>query len=411
MKIFGYDVSKTKEVETTKKSFATSNIISNMTGRVTLDSSVFFELYKKNPDIRQAINKISLAVASNGLNVLDGRGEKVKDLNIDAKMEWLFEMPTFQKFKKELFKQYLISWELYIVDTRTLNEDLAWFQIMDSRSMQKRYNAEWDIIWFTQWNNRGQSRNYTREEVAFYKFENDTTNENDGMGQLTWIVRDALGDIEWAKKNYYVIDNDSMPGWMIMLNDWLSVEEQQNAIDQFRRQHKGSENSNKLMVSGGVKDIKSLYITNKDMDWINQRKLTTNKVSAAMWVPKNILWYVDDVNLANGKELRKEYIEWTIRPLEKDFEFILNSLLAKFDPLNAQRYTLQADGETLEEQAEIEVRQREDVRLWLLTIDETRIQRGQEPFNTDQSKNPIITSNMIMLEDMIQSQPINLNEF
>ncbi len=110
-----------------------------------------------------------------------------------------------------------------------------------------------------------------------------------------------------------------------------------------------------------MKDYKTLSVTHKDMDFISQKKLTIEKVAAVMGVPKNILGYTDNVNLANGKELRKEYIEGTINPLQEDFEFILNSLMAKFKPEFATRYIIRALGETLEERDLIEKNQREDL--------------------------------------------------
>jgi len=84
------------------------------------------------------------------LIVKNKKGDIIEDPKIDMELESTFEMPTFQKFKKELFKQYLISGELYIADMRNLKDELAGFQILDSRSMTKQIGQTGDIIGFTQ---------------------------------------------------------------------------------------------------------------------------------------------------------------------------------------------------------------------------------------------------------------------
>jgi len=44
-----------------------------------------------------------------------------------------------------------------------------------------------------------------------------------------------------------------------------------------------------MITSNIVKDVKILEPTNKDIEFINQRKLTTDKVSALLGVPKTEL--------------------------------------------------------------------------------------------------------------------------
>jgi len=407
MKILWYEINKLENIKT--KWFKTP-FSQFSTSWIKINNSVFYDIYKKNPDVRQAINKIALSVSKNGLIVTNKNGEQIKTDSIDKEVESYFLDQTFLKFKKELFKQYLLSWELYIINNKNLKNETVGFQILDSRTMSKLVDATWNIVWFTQYTNNPKTKKYTRDEVAFYKLENNTDNENNWMWLLEWVVRDALADIKWAEKNYYIIENDSMPWWMILLNDNMSMEEQQNAVEQFSRQHRGADNSNKMVVAGGIKDIKNLYISNKDMDRINQRKLTTEKVSSALWVPKNILWYTDSVNYANWKEMRLEYIEGTIRPYEQDFKFILNTLLAKFAPAVFKKYNIEIDGETMEDREQIEKNQRDDIKFWIQTIDEVRLERWLKPFDIEQSKNPVVANNIIMLEDIIMNNWVNLWE-
>jgi len=373
--------------------------------KVVINLNIFYELYKKNPDIRQSINKISLSVAKNWIILKDSKLNIIDEPLAKVKVLRIFSEPTFLAFKKEFFKQYLISWEAYIISTRSIDWTNNWTQILDSRTMIKRYDTSWNIIWFTQ-NSWTNTQEFTREEVCYFRFEKDVDNENNWMWLLYWVIWDALSDLQSSKRNYKFFENDAVPNAMLLLDEALSDDEMKNAKSQFEREYKWTNNSHKMLIAWWVKDIKILSTTHKDMDFINQKKLTVEKIAAAFWVPKSILWYVDNVNLSNGKEMKNEYIEWTIRPFEKDFWYVMNSVYQKFFN-NSWNIIIIPDWESTEDKQLIEDNQRKDVTLWLKTIDEIRIEREEEPFNTEESKRPIIQSWLIPLEDIWMTPEIN----
>ena len=275
--------------------------------------------------------------------------------------------------------------------------------------MTKKYNSVWDLIWFVQTDKKGRQKPYTRDEIAFYKFENDTDNENEGMGLLEWIIRDALSDLESSKRNYYFFENDATPGGMLLLNDDMWVEEMKIAKDLFEEQYKGSKNAHKTMVVWGAKDYKTISMTHKDMEFISQRKLTTDKVSSAFWVPKSILWYVENVNYSNGKEQKLEFVDGTVRPYERFYEYIINSLLQKFD--NKTDYgTVKCDGETLDDRELIEKAQREDLQLGIQTLNEIRKERWLEEYDDDNADKPLMRQWIMLLEDIILDPILNNNQ-
>lgn len=103
---------------------------------------------------------------------------------------------------------------------------------------------------------------------------------------LNGCVYDALSDLEAMKVNYSFYQNSAVPSALLVLNDELSPEEIQNAKDQFDARFKGSENQHKTMVMNNVKDFKTISFTARDMEFINQRHLTTEKISAVFGVPK-----------------------------------------------------------------------------------------------------------------------------
>jgi capsid portal protein len=182
------------------------------------------------------------------------------------------------------------------------------------------------------------------------------------------------------------------------------------AKEQFNTQYKGTGNAHKMLIGGWVKDIKTLSVTPRDMEFINQRKLTTEKISAVFWVPKSILGYVDNVNYANAKELRKEYIEWTIIPYQNDFENILNTVASKFLPLIYENYWIRCDWEQVDETEIIYENQRKDIALWVISINEARLDRWLEVSKDENADKLMINRNMVLLEDITLDATLNPNE-
>lgn len=221
------------------------------------------------------------------------------------------------------------------------------------------------------------------------------------MWLLTWIVYDWLSDLEAMKNNYFFYQNSAIPSALLILDENLSNDEMQMVKDQFDAQFKWSQNNHKTMLAWWIRDIKTLSMTPRDMEFINQRNLTTEKVSAVFGVPKTILWYTNNVNYSNGQTLRKEFIEWTIRPYEKDFEYMLNKCLQMFRPDIAEKYWVKADWDQFEQTQEEKQTQVEDIRHWIRTINEIRVERWYQKSDDENADKLLIRNDLWLLEDIV----------
>jgi HK97 family phage portal protein len=403
-------VAKTFWIQT--KSFSWSNLqsIASLLNRwYTIDLNTYYMLYQYNGDIRQAVQKISNWVSRNGIYLEDNQNQTVEDNVITDEVYSLFQAPTFLKWKKELYKNYMLSWNLYILPVRNEWWLVIWFDILDSRMVSKQTDPYGVIQYFyvsTQW----KTVRYRPQDIAYFKREDSVEDSTSWMWILNWCVYDALSDLEAMKVNYSFYQNSAIPSALLVLDDELSDEEIQNAKDQFDARFKWSENQHKTMVMKSVKDFKTISFTARDMEFINQRHLTTEKVSAVFGVPKSILWYVESVNYANGENQRKEFIEWTLRPLESDFEHILNRLIEQFRPDLFKKYRIKCDWEQLEETQERMEWLRKDVQCWIMTINEARIERWFEPVEDENADKPLVSRNVVLLEDIALDPILSLDE-
>lgn len=404
MRIFWYEINKQPKTE--KKSWYTNNSSISLKTLfdhdVVLDNNTFYVLYQKNGDIRQAVKKIAENVARNWLYLTDNQWNIIDDNKYTDDIQMLFSSPTFSKFKIDVFRNYLVSWEVYIMPVKNIWWRVAWFRVIDSRMVVKDINTEKNIIeWFDLYLWGNQHIKLKANEIAFFKLEDDIYNQFNGMWLLTWIVYDWLSDLEAMKNNYFFYQNSAIPSALLLLDESLSDDEMQIVKDQFDAQFKGSKNNHKTMIAWWVKDIKTLSMTPRDMEFINQRNLTTEKVSAVFGVPKTILWYTNNVNYSNGQTLRKEFIEGTIRPYEKDFEFMLNKCLQMFRPDIAKKYWVKADGDQFEQTQEEKQTQVEDIRHGIRTINEVRVERWYQKSQDENADKLLIRNDLWLLEDIV----------
>ena len=402
-------VSKTLWLQ--QKSFSSNmrNITSYLQNGATIDINTYYQLYEFNWDIRQAIQKIANWVSRNWIYLQNNQRQTIENNIITDEVFDLFKAPTFLKWKKDLYRNYFLSGELYIIPIKNESWTAIWFDILDSRLVRKIVDAYWFIEWFTV-SNQSITKTFKPNELAFFKREDSVNSQVDWMWVLCWWIYDALSDFESMKTNYSFYQNSAIPSAMLLLDEWLSPEEMQNAKDQFEAQFRWSNNQHKTLIAWWVKEIKTISLTPRDMEFINQRHLTTEKISAVFGVPKTILWYTENVNYSNGSNQRKEFIEWTLRPLEADFEHIVNKLLEMFRPDLFKKIRIKADGEQLEESQERQDWLRKDVQSWIITINEARIERWLEALNDENANKLLVSKNMILLEDVALDPVLNLDE-
>lgn len=375
----------------------------------TLDINTYYDLYRFNGDIRQAVRKIANGVARNGIYLEDNQRKIIEDNKLTDEIYSYFQTPTFLKFKIELYRNYMLWWELYIIPVRNLEWTPIWFEVIDDRLVSKTVDPFWVVTRYTV-SNGSVTKIYKPWEIAYFKREDDTQYSANWMWVLNGCVYDALSDLEAMRTNYYFYQNSAIPSAMLLLDEWMSLEETQNAKDMFEAQFKGTKNQHKTIIAWWVKDIKTISISPRDMEFINQRHMTTEKVSAVFWVPKTILGYTENVNYNNWVNQRKEFIEWTLKPLESDFEHILNKLLEMFLPNIYEKIWIKCDWEQIEETQERMDWLRKDVQSWIMTINEARIERWWEALEDENADKSIVSKNMILLEDITLDPVLNLDE-
>lgn len=262
-------------------------------GKVVIGMGTYYKIYKSNSDMRAGIKKISNKVGSKNFYLVDANDEIIDNPLFLKAVKKVFTDPergqkTFASWKREAIKHYYVAGELYVLPITSGIGELEYFQILDPRTMTKVHDKEGRITKFRQTLSAGNVRDYDPEVIGFYKLENDTTNPVNGMGLIHSVIWDVLTDNKASQRNYYFFENDRVPRAVMKLNDTYDYDDEgtKNAVRVIQDGLKGEQNSNKTILSNLIDEIQVIEMSNKDMEFIQQRRLTTEKVASLLGLSK-----------------------------------------------------------------------------------------------------------------------------
>jgi len=177
----------------------------------------------------------------------------------------------------------------------------------------------------------GKKINLETREVIFLRFP-DPDKTVRGLGTLQASARAVDVDDfseEYNKKFFY---NSATPDSVLETDQRLNEKQLSSLTKKFDSKYKGLDNSHKtLILQGGLK-YKTMNLTQKDMDFMEQQKFSRDKILAIFRVPKSILGITEDVNRANAEASEYIFAKRTIKP---KMERIIQQLNEFYLPLFA----------------------------------------------------------------------------
>lgn len=352
----------------------------------------YYRIQKKNPSAFAMKTKVAQKVGKNWI-YLTNNNEVIEDEEALSKVLKAFSNSSFFSFKDDYFTQYFASGDIYLGAKKYMDWTTK-IVTVDSRTIEKIIDKG-EIVWYKQkvWtNNSYQERKYTIKELYNHIVRRDPDKPNYWMSIYTPIVYDALSSMEISKRNFYFFKNNARPDLVIMFENisWVSQEEYAQALKDFEKKYQWTVNSHKTIASNSIKDIKVLEVNHKDLQLLELDKVSIKKIGMMFGIDPRLLWFSDDVwAYATMKEIGKHSLE-ALNVYQNDLEQDMNNSYRLFvDP--SFKYTIKLDWETFDDRSYIEESQRKDVNMWILTIEEVRIERWLPVDNLpDRTKQPVI---------------------
>lgn len=353
-------------------------------GNIRLSTDSLYTIWRNHGDIYGAVRELAQAVGVAGY-YWENAADSEKDANaasVKAAEAILTKNQTFRQWIKELVTDVSVAGNAYYyIEKSKGNGKPISLSRIDPR-MVTAVTDKYGVL--KRWVQRGgaDSQVFLPEEVVHFITLKDPNSPVFGIAPLEPILWDIRTDLAAMISNYALFANDSTPASMFIFEEQMTDEEIGRQVKKIQEQLKGAENRHKSIGMKGLKEIKTVSITNKDMEFSTLRKITTEKVCATYGVPKSILGYTEDVNLANGEEQTKKFWEGTVEPLEEAIaEFINRKLLPALGITDVRLCFEVRDFDNREWD---ESSTRADLQLGILTLNEVREMRGKQPY--DQGK-------------------------
>ena len=352
---------------------------------VTINTETYYNLYKSNGDIWACAREWAENVGSNGWELIDSTDAEaeVPELAIEQLQELFKRSGGFDRVKGDIVRDLAITGDSFLALVSSKGDTLHSLERIDPRTVVIVSDEHGKIHAYLQKITGHKAVVYKPEEVIHFKGQTDFDNPLLGMSPMHAIVMEVLTDNEATMTNYAFFKNNAQPAAQYIMDETLSEEAMDAALDFLADQLKGSENNGKAIAMQGVKEVKVLSETRRDMEFLEGRKFATDKICSAYGVPKFILGYTDSVNNNNGTELLKKFYLGTIQPKEMYIEEVLTEQLVQM-MFGGNKIAFKFLPQAFDEQKDIEERAQRELAIGAITRRQYKKKTGQEISEDDE---------------------------
>ncbi len=374
----------------------------NIDGKsVSKNHNTFWLMYQSNTDVMRCIEEKVQTAMKKGFELQKKQANgKMKLVEDD---DFMTALGDTDELKKLFIMSLDIFGDLFIRRRRNIRKQVIWYEVLDTREVSVVTDAYLKPIRYIYRRVSPGSttvENYNAEDIEHFKSGHNFSNPLFWTSVLSTLIYDVLGDEEANKTNYYYYLNDAVPSAVYILRENLSLADQNKTIENIQDTLKGSHNAGKSMISGAVKDVKTIQTPGGNLDDIEKRRYATEKVCAGLGVPRSILGYIYDVNYSNGDVQLKKFIENTIQPLERILEKIFTKLSQDF-----MWYSFVINSEHIDQLDQLSRIARDNVNSGLWTRNEAREYLGWDAIADDLANELTISSNMQLLDNLLLWEP------
>ena len=223
----------------------------------------------------------------------------------------------------------------------------------------------------------GEQVAYTPDEIVWLRYFNPLE-EMAGLSPLAPARLSADMGHEGLHFNRHLLRNSARPDFLLLTNQEMNDAELEDFYARWEQRYQGPGNAHRPAVASAVRDVKTLGLSHRDIDFIQGLRWSLEEVSRAYGVPKLLLGDFERATYANVQASERLFWRNTIVPEVKFLEEQLNrALLPKLGyPQLTVEFDLSAI-EALQEEENSRV-QRETALLdrGVLTINEVRRERN-----------------------------------
>ena len=167
---------------------------------------------------------------------------------------------------------------------------------------------------------------YTPDEVVWLRYYNPLE-EYAGFSPLTPSRLSVDTGCDGMRFNRNFFRNSAQPDFVMLTDENMTDSEIADFYSRWEARYQGSGNAHRPAITNFIKDIKSLGVSHKDMDFIQGLRWSLEEVSRAFGVPKPLLADLERATFANINAAERMFWRNTIVPELKFLEEQLTRML------------------------------------------------------------------------------------
>jgi HK97 family phage portal protein len=168
----------------------------------------------------------------------------------------------------------------------------------------------------------GKKVPFEAHEIIFFRYFNPY-HEYRGLAPLQ-AAQAGIDQDFWASRyNAAFFKNNAQPGGILETSANLGDEEFKRLLAQWNDRHQGANKAHAIALLEGGVTYKQTGLSQKDMDFLEQRKFNREEIMAAFKVPKSELGIYEDLNFATAKTQDRVFWTKTLLPKMALFEFVI----------------------------------------------------------------------------------------
>jgi HK97 family phage portal protein len=266
------------------------------------------QIYANSIWVYAAINTIARNISQVPF-VFQREGEPLKS---DTPMTRLFEKPNeWQGYGQ--FMEALVSWlhvngEVVIILNRKSDKELPTeMVVMDSTDFEPVLRENGTLAGWKFTNAQGKVIPMRKHQVMFMRFWNPLDPIR-GLSPInaarSGITQDAMANT--FNTNFFA--NSGAPSGVIEIEQNLTDQEFERVVKQYEDNHGGPSKAHKMLILEGGAKFKPTVFTQRDMEFLSQKKWNRDETLAAFGVPKSEVGISEEgANLAIVKIQAREF--------------------------------------------------------------------------------------------------------
>jgi HK97 family phage portal protein len=236
----------------------------------------------------------------------------------------LFESPNPYMSKFELWESIVVNLDLsgewHLVKDPDMQDGLpvALWSYPSKSYKPKFRDGQW-VAWELDKGDGNGPQVVLRDQIIFDRYYSPYSQIR-GLSPLDAIRLSLESDFSASVYNRNFFGNDAAPRAVYTTEQNLNPSQVEQLTQQLIKKRQGAEHAHTSQLLWGGLDVKQLGLSQKDMEFLEQRKFTREEVCMIYKVPKSEISLFEDVNYATALSADRAFWQKTLVPLMKRIE-------------------------------------------------------------------------------------------